>query len=109
MRKPMIGLLLGGLVPAMTLLGAVGHAEIGEHRIKFATAGAEGSPIVLGMKKFAEIVEAKSDGKITVKLYPGGTLGGDVQTLSAVQGGTVEMTTMNAGILASPPHRQWRT
>ena len=101
MRKPMIGLLLGGLIPAMTLLGAVGHAEIGEHKIKFATAGAEGSPIVLGMKKFAEIVEAKSDGKITVKLFPGGTLGGDVQTLSAVQGGTVEMTTMNAGILAS--------
>ena len=101
MRKPMIGLLLGGLIPAMTLLGAVGHAEIGEHTIKFATAGAEGSPIALGMEKFAEIVEAKSDGKITVKRYPGGTLGGDVQTLSAVQGGTVEMTTMNAGILAS--------
>ena len=53
------------------------------------------------MDKFAEIVEAKSDGKITVKRYPGGILGGDVQTLSAVQGGTVEMTTMNAGILAS--------
>ena len=60
MRKPMIGLLLGGLIPAMTLLGAVGHAEIGEHKIKFATAGAEGSPIVLGMKKFAEIVEARA-------------------------------------------------
>ena len=101
MRKRTIGVLMGALLPGMTLLGEAGHAEIGEHTIKFATAGAQGSPIALGMEKFGEIVEAKSDGKITVKTYPGGTLGGDVQTLSAVQGGTVEMTTMNAGIVAS--------
>jgi tripartite ATP-independent transporter DctP family solute receptor len=54
----------------------------------------------MGMDKFKELVEAKSDGKITVKLFPGGVLGGDVQTLSAVQGGTVEMTVLNAGLLA---------
>ena len=102
MRRRLIGLLTSALIPGLMLLGGAGHAaEIGEHTIKFATAGADGSPIALGMDKFAEIVEAKSDGKITVKRYPGGTLGGDVQTLSAVQGGTVEMTTMNAGILAS--------
>ena len=35
-----------------------------------------------------------------MQLFPGGTLGGDVQTLSALQGGIVEMTVMNAGILA---------
>ena len=87
---------------AFVLIGANAvHAEVGEHTIKFATAGAAGSPIALGMDKFAEIVEAKSDGKITVRRFPGGTLGGDVQVLSSLQGGTVEMTTMNAGILAS--------
>jgi tripartite ATP-independent transporter DctP family solute receptor len=77
------------------------RAEIGEHTIKFATAGAAGSPIALGMDKFAEVVEEKSGGKITVKRFPGGTLGGDVQVLSSLQGGTIEMTTMNAGILQS--------
>ena len=83
------------------LLGGAAHAaEINEHTIKFATAGAIGSPIALGMDKFAEIVADKSGGQITVKRFPGGTLGGDVQTLSALQGGTVEMSTMNAGILA---------
>jgi tripartite ATP-independent transporter DctP family solute receptor len=34
-----------------------------------------------------------------VKLFPGGVLGGDVQVLSAVQGGTIDMTSMNSGIL----------
>jgi tripartite ATP-independent transporter DctP family solute receptor len=51
------------------------------------------------MDKFAEIVQERSGGQITVKRFPGGTLGGDVQTLSALQGGTVEMSTMNAGLL----------
>jgi len=36
-----------------------------------------------------------------VKLFPGGTLGGDVQTVSAIQGGTIEMTVLNAGILSN--------
>ena len=52
------------------------------------------------MEKFAELVKEKSGGKITVKLFPGGTLGGDVQTLSALQGGTVEMSVMNAGLMS---------
>ncbi len=41
----------------------------------------------------------KSGGKMQVKLFPGGVLGGDVQVLSAVQGGTIDMTSMNSGIL----------
>jgi TRAP-type transport system periplasmic protein len=88
--------LIAGLAP----LGGPGHAaEIGEHTVKFATAGAKGSPIALGMDRFAEIVEERSGGNIAVRRFPGGTLGGDVQVLSALQGGTVEMTTMNAGLL----------
>ena len=53
------------------------------------------------MEKFAEIVKEKSGGKIDVKLFPGGVLGGDVQTVSSLQGGVVEMLVLNAGILAS--------
>jgi TRAP-type transport system periplasmic protein len=102
MHKRIIGLLSTALVPGLMLLGSVSYAaEINEHTIKFATAGAIGSPIALGMEKFAELVKEKSGGQITVKRFPGGTLGGDIQTISALQGGTVEMTTMNAGILAS--------
>jgi TRAP-type transport system periplasmic protein len=101
-RRPLLALLSGAsaLIPSLAPLGNAGHAaEISERTVKFATAGAKGSPIALGMDKFAELVEQKSDGRITVKRFPGGTLGGDVQVLSALQGGTVEMSTMNAGLL----------
>jgi len=89
-----------GLAVPLALMLTPAHAEIREHTIKFAAANNKGHPQVMGMEKFAEIVAEKSGGKISVKLFPGGTLGGDVQTISALQGGVVEMTVMNAGILS---------
>jgi tripartite ATP-independent transporter DctP family solute receptor len=55
----------------------------------------------MGMEKFKEVVEAKSGGKIKVNLFPGGTLGSDQANVSALQGGTLEMVSMNSGILAN--------
>ena len=100
MRKRLIGLLTSALIPGLFLLSAPGHAEVNQRVIKFAGAGSQGSPQVMGMEKFAQIVGEKSGGKISVKLFPAGALGGDAQTLSALQGGTVEMTVMNAGLLS---------
>jgi TRAP-type transport system periplasmic protein len=76
-------------------------AQAQEKTLKFATQNPKGHPIVMGMEKFAEIVAAKSGGKIKVNLFPGGVLGGDAPNVSALQGGTLEMAVMNSGILAS--------
>ena len=93
-------LMLKAIAAAVTL-AAFGVAHAQERTIKFATQNPKGHPIVMGMEKFAEIVAAKSGGKIKVNLFPGGTLGGDQQNVSALQGGTIEMVVLNAGILAS--------
>ncbi len=69
--------------------------------LKFATQNPKGHPLVMGMEKFAEIVAAKSGGKLKLKLFPGGVLGGDQANVSALQGGTLEMVVLNSGILAS--------
>ncbi|MEY4978929.1 MAG: hypothetical protein RLZZ352_1199 [Pseudomonadota bacterium] len=89
-----------------TLLAAVAAtafttAFAQERVIKFANQNNKGHPIVMGMEKFAEIVTAKSGGKIKVNLFPGGTLGSDQANVSALQGGTLEMASMNSGIFAS--------
>ena len=88
---------------AAAALAAFGmaQAQISERTIKFATQNPKGHPLVMGMEKFAEIVTAKSGGKIKVNMFPGGVLGGDAPNVSALQGGTLEMVTMNSGILAS--------
>ena len=95
--KRMIGhaaLALCGLV-----LGATVQAQVGEHTFRMSHAGATGHPGVLGAEKWAELVKEKSGGKMQIKVFANGVLGGDVQALSAVQGGTVDFTAMNSGIL----------
>lgn len=76
-------------------------AQVKERTIKFAYLNQAGHPQDLGAKRFAELVGKASGGKMQVKLFPGGVLGGDLQNVSAVQGGTLEMTNLNAGILSS--------
>ncbi len=88
-------------VIASVVLAATGLAAAQDKTIKFATQNPKGHPIVMGMEKFAEIVQAKSGGKIKVNLFPGGTLGSDQANVSAIQGGTLEMASMNSGIFAS--------
>lgn len=90
-------LLATALVAASLLPGA--HAQ--ERTIKFAFQNQKEHPQAQGAQKFADLVAAKTNGRIAVKLFPGGTLGGDLQTVSALQGGTVEMTVLNAGILSA--------
>ena len=93
-------MMLRTLVAAMALT-AFGAAQAQDRTIKFATQNPKGHPIVMGLEKFAEIVTAKSGGKIKVNLFPGGTLGSDQANVSAIQGGTLEMASMNSGIFAS--------
>jgi tripartite ATP-independent transporter DctP family solute receptor len=89
------------MAAAMAAFGVASAQEIKEHTIKFAHQNPVGHPIVMGMEKFAEIVKAKSAGKIKVNLFPGGVLGSDQANVSALQGGTLEMVVLNTGILAS--------
>lgn len=93
--------LLLSLAALSAALSAAQAADIKERTIKFATQNPKGHPIVTGMEKMAELVGQKSGGKFKVNLFPGGTLGGDQQNVSALQGGTIEMVVLNAGILAA--------
>jgi tripartite ATP-independent transporter DctP family solute receptor len=99
MRRPFVLSLLASL--AMTCAGLASAQDIKERTIKFGTVGSDTHPSVPGMKKFKEAVEARSGGKIKVNLFFNGALGSDQAVVSSMQGGTVEMSVMNTGILAS--------
>jgi tripartite ATP-independent transporter DctP family solute receptor len=99
MKRLMIKTLLAA--SAVLALGLASAQDIKERTLKMGLQNPKGHPAVMGAEKFAEIVAAKSGGKIKVNLFPGGVLGGDAPTVSALQGGTVEMTVLNSGILAS--------
>ena len=76
------------LLVASTLVQA---QDIQERTIKFGHLNNTDHPTSWGVKKFAELVAAKSGGKITVKEFPSSQLGNELQQQSALQGGVQEM------------------
>jgi TRAP-type C4-dicarboxylate transport system substrate-binding protein len=67
-------------------------ADVKERQFKLAFLPVQEHAIGLGAQRFADLVKQKSGGKMNVKLFPGGALGGDLPVLSALQGGTIEMS-----------------
>jgi tripartite ATP-independent transporter DctP family solute receptor len=89
------------LCSSALLLSAAVHAEeINRHSFKIAFVQAKDHPHGLGAQKFAEIIKEKSGGKMKVMVFASGTLGGDAQVISSVQGGTVDMTLVTPGLLS---------
>ena len=86
---------------AVATLAATGVAQAQERSFKFALQNPKGHPLEIGAQKFAELVAAKSGGKMKVNVFAGGALGGDAANVSALQGGTIEFVQLNSGILAS--------
>lgn len=60
----------------------------------------------MGMEKFKELVEEKSDGGVTVELYPNGQLyASERESIEATQAGNIEMTvTASAPVAGFNPH-----
>ena len=83
----------------LCLTGIAAAQDIKERNIKFAFVNTADSAHGIGATKFVEVVSQKSGGKLKIKLYPGGTLGGEIVVASAMQGGTIEMSMMGPGLL----------
>jgi TRAP-type transport system periplasmic protein len=80
---------LCGATLALLALGA-GAQEA--HVIKFGHLNNPDHPVSMGVKRFAEVLAAKSGGKLKVQEFPSNQLGNELQQQSALQGGVQEMT-----------------
>jgi TRAP-type transport system periplasmic protein len=88
------GVLLSLFVVATTGLvhGSALAQAVTERTIRFGHLNNPDHPVSLGVKKFAEIVAAKSGGKMKVQEFPASQLGNEMQQQSALRGGVQEMT-----------------
>ncbi|ACY33843.1 MULTISPECIES: TRAP transporter substrate-binding protein [Comamonas] len=95
------------IVAACTLSTAVlmpaAQAQVSERTLKAAASVPADHPVVVGLKKFSDIVNKNSGGKIKIRVYPNAQLGNDLQAQSALQGGTLDFflgaTTTLGGIV----------
>ena len=87
------------LLLAAALAASCAGAMAQEIVLRFGHVVQPGHPISLGSQKLAEILAAKSGGKIKLQELGGGVVGGEAQQLSAVQGGILDMTLPSATIM----------
>lgn len=62
---------------------------------------APGNNVTVGYEKFAELVKAKSGGKIRIQIFPNCQLGSDRVTTEAAQAGTLDLSSSSTPNLAS--------
>jgi tripartite ATP-independent transporter DctP family solute receptor len=82
------------ITAAAALLAACAGAfaqDIQDRTIRIGHLVQPGHPLALGTQKFAELVAARSGGKLKVKEFGGSVLGTEAQQVSALQGGVQEM------------------
>ncbi|TVP49049.1 MAG: TRAP transporter substrate-binding protein [Halomonas sp.] len=97
------------LIGATTLTFGVAHAQSpelsdppviegetvgdhGSHRLRMGIGLAKSSPQYLSSQYFGEILEQRTEGRITLNVFPNSQLGDDVQMLEMLQTGTLDMT-----------------
>ena len=104
--------LLGGLslvIGASLILSGCGSKKEGaagegapKAKLNFRLAEAHPSdyPTTLGDKKFAELVNQKSNGRIQIKVFSDAQLGDEKSVIQQIQMGSVEFTRISTGTLA---------
>jgi len=90
---------LAALVAALTF-GKPAEARAANAKVlKFSNGLSETHPVILGAKKFGEILAQRTSGRYEVQVYPNATLGDDVRATEAVRMGTLEMVSTSSAPL----------
>src|SRR5882757_1450208 len=85
----------------ITLLAVPAHGQMQERTIRWGHLNNTDHPVSLGTQKFAQILAAKSGGKLKVREFAASQLGNEMQMQSALRGGTQEMLSASTTSLAS--------
>ncbi len=76
-------------------------SEIETMTIKLAHVVNENDGFHIAAEKFKELVEQKTEGKVTIEIYPNATLGDERTLLEGMQMGTVDMGVITNGPVAN--------
>ncbi|MFO8063683.1 MAG: TRAP transporter substrate-binding protein [Spirochaetia bacterium] len=97
------------LITVLLLVGAMaafasGQEEAEEaetHVFRLAETHAEDYPTTQGNYRFAELVEERTDGRITIEVYPDSQLGEESDVIEQVQFGGIDMTRVSISPVSS--------
>jgi tripartite ATP-independent transporter DctP family solute receptor len=95
---PLAALLAAAFATAAPLAQA---ADFKERTLKVSHVVPKDHPFQIGVEKYAELVAARSGGKMKMRGYPDGQLGAELQSISAAQGGVLEIALVSTAATAS--------
>ncbi|MEY2683159.1 MAG: hypothetical protein RJA09_303 [Pseudomonadota bacterium] len=93
LTRALLALSLGAALAAPSLAQEV--------RAKLGTSLPDSHPQTLGARKFAELADKKSNGRIKITVFSGAQLGSDQQMQGALRGGTQELAVPSTATLAN--------
>ncbi len=90
---------LPGIALGLALAASLCAPAAAQKVLKVGIGLSDDHPQGVSVKKFAELVEKNSGGKVKAQLYASGSLGNDVTMISAVRAGTQEMVVPDSSTL----------
>ena len=88
------------LIIAMNVCFALGNTDKASKTLKLATDAALDYPTTKALSKFADLVKEKTDGRITIEIYPSSLLGDEVSYMEQLQAGTVDIAKLSIGTIS---------
>jgi tripartite ATP-independent transporter DctP family solute receptor len=98
-KMRLFAILSAAMVGGSLLVGAASAQE--ERTIRWGHLNNTDHPVSAGVQKFAEILLAKSGGKLKIREFASSQLGNELQQQSALRGGTQEMFSASTTSLAT--------
>lgn len=95
---PLVAVLAAALATAAPAAQA---ADFKERTLKVSHVVPKDHPFQIGVEKYAELVAARSGGKMKMRGYPDGALGAELQSISSAQGGVLEIALVSTAATAS--------
>jgi len=97
----LLSVLSAALLAGTLFVGAASAQDVQDRTIRWGHLNNADHPVSFGVKKFAEILAAKSGGKLNIREFPASQLGNELQQQSALRGGTQEMLSASTTSLAT--------
>ncbi|MFP4141523.1 MAG: TRAP transporter substrate-binding protein [Planctomycetota bacterium] len=100
MRLPLPAILLLSTLSAVLMVGCEGGGDQGRE-IKLAHVLTDRHPVHKAMVRMAELVNGRTDGKLTIDIRHSAQLGAEKELIEKVQSGQIQMTKVSSNALES--------
>ncbi len=87
-------------IAAALLVGTAAGAYAQQHTMRMGLIAPAGHPVHVASEEFAARVAERTDGAVSVSIYPGGQLGGEVELQDQVAMGTIQAASIGTPVMA---------